>query len=165
MKRGADESFLNFESRFAAQVSKFNSHSSDAKLPEALTSFMLLANSNIDNNQRISILAAACPKEDSFTGVPTTTDYLGKVSYESIATVVRQCEKKSDSNIDTQSVLQISAGNATSAPRRRWTAEEVQTMKNSSQCRRAGCGKYGHWYKDHLPDGSLSLGQTRLKHP
>jgi len=44
-KRGNNESFQNFGTRFEAQVSKFSSHCDAVKLPEALTAFMLLANS------------------------------------------------------------------------------------------------------------------------
>lgn len=87
--------FLNFESRFSAQVCKFNAHSDQSKLPEALTAFILIASSNVDNSQLISILAASAPHAESFTGTPTTTSFLKKVSYESIASVIRQYEKKS----------------------------------------------------------------------
>ncbi len=53
-KRGPNEAFRNFESRFAAAISKFKS-----ALPESLMEFMLLANSAIEPCQKISILAAA----------------------------------------------------------------------------------------------------------
>ena len=33
MKRGNNESFMNFESRFAAQISKFNAHCPTAQIP------------------------------------------------------------------------------------------------------------------------------------
>ena len=55
IKRGNNEDFRNFESRFAAAAAKMKSHSSNA-LPESLTAFTLLSNSNVDANQRISIL-------------------------------------------------------------------------------------------------------------
>ena len=58
-KRGANKSFISFESRFEAEVSKFNSHSSLARLPDALVAFMLLVNANVDSSQRISVLAAS----------------------------------------------------------------------------------------------------------
>lgn len=54
-KRGINESFRNFESWFAATIVKVKSWSSNA-LSESLTGFMLLSKSNIDANQRISIL-------------------------------------------------------------------------------------------------------------
>ena len=61
LKRGSNEMFKNFESRFEAQVSKFNAHSTVTKIPEALTALLLLANSNVYDSQRISVLAAASP--------------------------------------------------------------------------------------------------------
>ena len=51
-ERGNNESFRNFESRFAAAIAKMKSHSSKA-LSESLTAFMLLSNSNFDAHQRI----------------------------------------------------------------------------------------------------------------
>ena len=65
-KRGNNESFQNFGTRFKAQVSKFSSHCDAVKLPEALTAFMLLANSGVDSTQRISVLAASAPRDNSF---------------------------------------------------------------------------------------------------
>lgn len=44
----------NFETRFEAQVSHFNAHNARF-IPDALLSLMLLAHSNIDDNQRVSI--------------------------------------------------------------------------------------------------------------
>lgn len=65
-KRGSNETFRNFEPRFASKVSKFNSHSASFELAEALTAFMLLANSGVDSSQRIFVLAAATPHETQF---------------------------------------------------------------------------------------------------
>lgn len=39
-----------------------------------------------------------------------------------------------------------------------FTQAQIQAKKNETQCRRQGCDKYGHWYKDHNPDGSLKPG-------
>ena len=54
-KRSSNEYYPNFESRFAVAVSKLNYFAANT-LPEPLTAFMLMANSSIDSNQRISIL-------------------------------------------------------------------------------------------------------------
>ncbi len=72
------------------------SHASDA-LPESLTAFMLLANSNIDNNQRISILAAATSTGSFWnSALPMSDgDLLESVKYEGIASILRQCDKTS----------------------------------------------------------------------
>ena len=64
-KRGLNESFKNFESRFEAQVSKYNSLSTESQLPNALVTFMLLSNANVDSSQRVSVLAAAAPRRCS----------------------------------------------------------------------------------------------------
>ena len=57
-KCGNNESFRNFEWRFAAAIAKMKSHSSNA-LHEFLTAFILLSNRNVDTNQRISVLSSA----------------------------------------------------------------------------------------------------------
>ena len=54
-KRNHSGSFKNFESRFQAQVSRLNAHGSEAKLSDSLISFALLANAEVDINQRVSI--------------------------------------------------------------------------------------------------------------
>lgn len=56
IRRGDTESFKNFESRFEAKASKFKSHGPSCTLPEALTAFMLLSNSSVDNSQRFLFL-------------------------------------------------------------------------------------------------------------
>lgn len=78
MKRGSDENFHNFESRFSAYVCKCSAQSDDAKLPEVLTAFILIANSNVDNSQRNYILAASAPREDTFSRSSTTTEFIKK---------------------------------------------------------------------------------------
>ena len=59
-KQGTSESYQNFESRFAAAFSKLSCHALSIQA-ESFRDFMLLANSGIDANQRISVLAAATP--------------------------------------------------------------------------------------------------------
>ena len=92
MKRGSTETFRNFESRFLAQVSRLNSTSTSSKLPEALRAFMLLANSSVDNGQRISVLAAAS-NGTSIDSNASTDEYLNAVQYEKVASVLRQCDQ------------------------------------------------------------------------
>ena len=57
-KRGYNESFWSFECLLASAAAKIKSYSSQA-LPESLTAFILLTNSNIDVNKRISIFSAS----------------------------------------------------------------------------------------------------------
>eukprot|EP00171_Calliarthron_tuberculosum_P006240 IDg6240t1 len=108
-RQGSNESFRNFELRYQAQLARFNSHSESCKLPDSLTAFMLLANSAIDSSQRISVLATATPSASNFDQSATTNDYLKKISYKSIATVLRQCDK-SKTDIDT--VIDVSFSSA-----------------------------------------------------
>ena len=87
-RRGSCETYQNFESKFAAAVSKLNSHASNA-LPESFRAFMLLANNEIDANQRISILAAAIPQATTAMSTMTDQQLLDSVEYEPIASVLR----------------------------------------------------------------------------
>lgn len=159
-KRGQNESFKNFESRFEAQVSKFNSHSHASKLPEALTAFMLLGNSAVDSSQRVSVLAAASPHETDVPDTATTADFLEAVSYNSVASVLRQCDNvKNMDKPDTRTALSSNAvttgsnRNARNRGRRTLSPEQLADLKSRSRCRR--CKMIGHWDCDHNPDGRL----------
>ena len=153
-KRGYNENFRNFESRFAAAVAKMKSYSSQA-LPESLTAFILLANSNIDVNQRISILSASTSHSSYPGSSPTNESLMAAIRYDPIASVLRQC----DSNkLYSTSTLHA---NSSAFPRRRWnnshkTPQQIAEMKRTSRCKT--CGQWGHWHSDHFPDGTLRPG-------
>eukprot|EP00171_Calliarthron_tuberculosum_P001315 IDg1315t1 len=165
LKRGSNESFKGYESRFEAQVSKFNAHSQKFTVPEALTAFMLLANSGVDSGQRISVLAAAAPSEEKCNPETSKTDdYLAAVSYRSIASVLRQCDKMAYGQ-SSQHQNGITSHNANTTyrkgnnfnqrhARRRRTPAEIAEIKSKSTCRK--CGQIGHWHSDHNPDGTLN---------
>ena len=55
-RRSDNESFENYESRFAAKLSKFNSFASCTALCEALSAFLLLSNAHVDNSQKFPFL-------------------------------------------------------------------------------------------------------------
>lgn len=57
--RGPSELCTSYETRFLAQMSKFNAHSSKIVLPEYIFAFLLLSNVGIDASQRIAILFPA----------------------------------------------------------------------------------------------------------
>ena len=57
-RRGQNEAFKNFESRYAAQLSKFNANGSSVTFSEALSALMLLSNAGVDDGQRISIISS-----------------------------------------------------------------------------------------------------------
>jgi len=171
-KRGNSESFKNFESRFDSQVSKFNAHATTTKLPDSLVAFMLLANANVENNQRISVLAAASPKESDFENAATTEQFLESVSYSAIASIIRQCDKSSDPPSATPRPAPIPAVTATipsrnlrrdGTPKKRLTPQELADLKAKSKCRR--CPKWGHWASDHIDQDTLKPGTKSFDGP
>lgn len=226
-RRGESESFKGFEGRFAALVSKFNSHSVNTSLPESLTAFLLLFCARVDDTQRISILSAASkdlsakPRFSSLTNplatpspyvdastpppaneddaaapvapvVPTTPggtviptlDDFNNVKYETVASILRQCESRRQStpptHHHTNHNLNAHNSHATSlvpsrrggrgggnsdrrTTKRRMTANELWLAKMTQACSR--CKKYGHWSRDHNPDGSLKPASISLDSP
>lgn len=170
-KRGNSETFRNFESGFAAKVSKFNSHGKSCEIAESLTAFMLLANAGVDSNQRISVLAAATPHETQFTGESTTDDFLKAVSYDTVASVLRQCDKMrgSESTLTQQIAVPAVHANAAASTRptnrfrQTLTPAQLADLKSKSQCRK--CKMFGHWKSDHNLDGSLKPGVSSKAAP
>lgn len=92
VKRASNETFKNFESQFAAQVSNSNLNSSFSKLLDALKATVLLASSAIDNGQRNSTLAPAS-NSTWLDASARTEEYLAAVSYEKFASVLSQCDQ------------------------------------------------------------------------
>jgi len=160
-KRGSNETFQNFGSRFEAKVAKFNALGDGIKLPEALTAFMLLANSGVDNSQRISVLAASAPRDAALEATATTAEYLNAVDYRSIAAVLRQCDKGSSTGAaDATPALSANAARNVGIDKKRGrgtlTPGQLADLRARSQCRK--CHKWGHWAGAHNPDGSLKPG-------
>lgn len=152
-KRGEHETVWNLESRFNAQVTKFNAMCSSVKLSEAIISFMLLANASIDSTKRVSILSATS-KVSSTNDDSNTDDYFKSVSYEKVGSVLTKCNNGKYS--DTSSKLlegnaiyggfQSKYGN--NSGKKKLTAEQLQDLKSRIQCHR--CQKCGH--NDHISD-------------
>ena len=163
-RRGSIETFRNFESRFDAAVSSFNAASPSAKLSQSLVAFLLLANAAVDDNHRISILAAAVPKssspsESSSGSESTPMDATGnsrllqELDYESVATVLRSCDtvKEHSDSANSQNrypgngsgALHSNAARTSTKSRRRMTKEEIIELKKKSRCR--ACEEFGHW--------------------
>ena len=80
---GQTENYRNYEVRFVVSIANFSSNA-NSKLPELLAVFMLLANSSIDSNQRILILASAA-KCSLSSDMLTNQEVLDSVKYEAIA--------------------------------------------------------------------------------
>ncbi len=151
-KRGSNEAFRNFESRFAAAISKFKSHSASA-LPESLMAFMLLANSATESNRRIFILAAGTTLSIGFHEDLSNSDLLTTTKYDSIASVLRQCDKgKRNRTIHSNSANDSWRNNR----KPKYTLQQLAEVKARSRCRR--CKNYGHWQSDLNEDGSFNPG-------
>lgn len=162
--RGSTETFKNFESRFDAQISKLNASSGSVQLPEALTALMLLANSSIENGQRVSVLAATSTNS-VLPSIAGTDEFIKEVTYEEIASVLLQCDSCSPKMNSDHATKYLSASSVSpngfqkrykSKERRKLTAEQLPDLKRKSKCRQ--CEKYGHWKSDHLPNGQLKPG-------
>ena len=167
-KRHPNESFKNFESRFQAQVSRLNAHGSEARLSDALVAFALLANADVDNNQRVSVLANGAPRDSALTATSTTNEYLKAVSYDAIASVLRQCDRMKNSAEENH--VKPLSGNAAHYSKHRSngqrptkTPEEMAKIKGKSKC--FICKKFGHWKSDHNEDGTLKPGFKALDNP
>lgn len=92
--RGFNQNMRNFETRFEAQASRFNAHNAGSIL-DSLVALMILANWNVDDIQRVSILAAAVSNVNmGGDAEPAVAKMLGSVKYASMASVLRQCEMK-----------------------------------------------------------------------
>ncbi len=90
---GQHESLTNFETRFWAAVSKFNSFSNTTELPQCITALMLLVYASIEYSHRVSALAASAPAGTTFTDQSSNVGFLSVVTYNQLASVVEQCEK------------------------------------------------------------------------
>lgn len=54
----------------------------------------MLANSNADSSQRLSILAAAAPNDATLSPGSSLNDFVKSFKYETAATVLRKCDEK-----------------------------------------------------------------------
>lgn len=172
-RRSNAESYRSFENRFAAQVAKFNSNGTCTQLPESLTALMLLANASVDNSQRVAVLAAAAPTDSSFTNQSSNDEFMKAVSYSSVSSVLRQCDKpKSNSIEDHNPISSNSAATFHSSfsnhssrrdrsyarNKKKLSPDQLADLKSRSRCHK--CSKLGHWSTDHNVDGSL-MSNTR----
>ncbi len=170
-KRTDTESMKSFEQRFAACVSKFNAISETTRLPECLTALMLLSNAVVEDSQRVSVLAAASPNEPQLGQQATNDQFLSAVTYQSVASVIKQCDNNHSSggqNLSVNSATTVRNGrnnyrgkynNRSNYSNGNFTSKK--TMKYP--CKK--CGMYGHWKNEHLSDGSLPKGVKSFEKP
>ena len=163
VRRSSNESFRNYESRFSAQVAKFNAHGKSLKFHESLLALMLLSSANLDNAQRVSILAAASRSSNAPISASSSTpdeEYIKQIKYESVSSVLRQCDKDQDGS--KESSLTVNSANTYSNKKNKYkhktrlTPDQLASLKARSQCHT--CKAYGHWSTDHRSDGSLKPG-------
>lgn len=96
-RRRKNESMKNFESRFSAQVSNLNSSEETEKLPECVKALIILYNSSIDDNQSVSLMVAAATSNKSLTGQSKNDQCFARITYNSVESVPKQCDKSSQS--------------------------------------------------------------------
>jgi len=153
-----------------------------------MSAFVLLANANVDSSQCIAILAAAAPNDKSLSSKSSLDDFVRSVKYESIATVLRQCDRDSASpsinshsatpsypaqqfpannhnsnSRSSNSQLDSHRSNRSNKNRNHWTKDKIAKAKASSKC--SLCGKFGHWYADHDENGQLKPGHASNETP
>lgn len=86
------ESFENFEGKVLALLSKLNSHGPISKLSDSMAVMLLLENANVDNAQRVSVLASCAKATDAskLTAATSTEDYIEFVTYDKHTSVICQ---------------------------------------------------------------------------
>lgn len=173
-RRHGSETFQEYEARFSAQLAKYNSHSSTTAISDAIAGMMLLVNSDVDDSQRISILSAASPST-ALPDAATTDQHLENVKYETIASVLRQCDtvKNMSQNLNSHSSFVNNRNprnnkftrrqNRRNYSRQNSSSQSLASIKARSKCRR--CHKFGHWSTDHADDGSLKPGVKSYDSP
>lgn len=98
-KRHGTELFKNFESSFAAQMARYNAHGSSIALPECIGALLLVVYANFVDSQRVLILPVASSKASSSVTESSSNEHIIKaIEYESIASVIRQCDNGSSSS-------------------------------------------------------------------
>lgn len=82
-KRERNESFKHFESRFAAQIVRYNAHGKPIALPPSIVALLLLANANMGDSKHVHTMSASSPKASTSVTYDTTNDdMITLVEYE-----------------------------------------------------------------------------------
>lgn len=92
-RRASDESLPQWESPFASHLSLCNDIYSIVSISDCMNALSVLSNSDVADSQCIYIFAAASLEDSPLTAHSNIADFLMKLSYESIETVVEQCVK------------------------------------------------------------------------
>lgn len=157
------ESFHDFGHGFNAQFSRFKKLTTHAALPESISVLMLLANAVVDFSQRVPILAAAPSAAYLVNPTDSVKDMLQLAQYESVATVLLQCDTQRVHEVPLRTLRSssVSVPPAHRNEKRSHTPRTFNSMtrdqndhsKNVSPCKR--CRNYRHGNGDQNADGSL----------
>lgn len=135
-KRGDSESLKNFETRFDPQMPKLHSVTGENKFPEFLVSCTLLNNSNIEKNQRVTVIASCAPKCNA-----NQSDVLKAIKFVDIASILRSCDAPHKASY--KPVLTIASAKTWHTPRNTTKGESTDDRKKRSTC--MNCGELGRW--------------------
>lgn len=164
LRRAASESFKNFELRFTVMTAKFNANGSSVRLLESLIALIQLAHAQLDAAQRMSILAAAARPSTYSTKLDQNSsidEYIKLITYESVASVLWQCDKPKLIYIATQTTAAMTESSSTAHTAKSYFQTEhrredgkakltpVQLADLKSRCKCHKCRKYGHWASGH----------------
>lgn len=78
---------------FCAHLAKLSTLGDAVRMNDSLAALYLLAIANTLLSQRLSILAAASPKSIDLTPRTALNDFLASINYETIASILRQCNQ------------------------------------------------------------------------
>lgn len=120
---------------------------------------MIIANAEMKDSERVSVLASALSSSDrDESATKTNEEFLQSISYKSVASFIKQCEGKRGRELHGSSGTAYGGkrgqhNNGRGRFRKRMTKEmyEHKTIMSPS----AICSTYGHWKHEHLADGSL----------
>lgn len=123
---------------------------------------MQLGNSHVDSSQCISVLAATALPAESSNSDTTMDDFLKSISYDTIAAVLRQCDrsKSADRPSNTDFFLRnISAStNKHGGSRKKKSNKCLRPEKLADLKAKANfqiCLSKGHWVSENNDDGTL----------
>lgn len=130
---------------------------------------MLLSNTDLKDSQRVSILAASVSnvRTNTYDKTPSKDELLEEVKYESITSVLRQCEQKIKGGSIQGGRDLLNANQASGAKQshshsqhnnRNCLPEQIAKMQMKFLCHT--CNRYGHCAKEHKSDGSI---RSRVK--
>ena len=137
------------------------SHSSKA-LPEPLTAFTLLSNSNINANQRISILSSATSHNAESARTLKNEELMDSVTYDPIASILHRCDSHKSDSTDTLRANSTSFSKPR-CNRNQLTAQQIAELKEKSRCKTSGL--WANWLSDRAADGTLKPSVKASKTP